>query len=434
MNWLPPFDPCITEEDITLGYMSIKSDEEVLTKNISNITNTSRDDIKVSSYPLAIWICAYWWRLIYEPIPSDENIQKTYSWENAHNLISADSGYIWPSIKFIPDGQTITISSQQQIYNRKYPLFYKGLKDPISINTEVFTSSMKNFISNTIQRLDEHKKNNTDLHIIFDQLQTELNDEDFTLYRKMEAILGYDPDEAPENVIKKIESALKIFNEKSLIEIASACSVNETHTQYADIESAISMARNGIKGKWSSPISEKINIDASMPPWEAGRLLAKEVRKCIGNIDNKIETKTLCDFLGVTTKSINNKEPLHDRFNISYFKSDNLYINLKKENTFYYSIGRRFQLARLIGAIISSISDKIFISSDCKTYNQKLQRAFAAEFLAPINEVKFFIEKELSTKSIRKAAKHFDVSPQTIAHSLVNNGVISKQKLDDFEL
>ena len=429
MQWASPFPPGDTEEEISLGDMTIEANEQVLTRNVSNITQSLRNSIRVSSYPLALWFTACWWRLLYEPLPSGEQIEKSYNWRNSHILASANNGYVWPDISFIPDGQFITVISSQQFSDSKLPLFYLGSKDAITVDSRIFIEEIKHFIELTIDRLDNFGKCNTDLHTLFMQLNDEMEDEDFALYRRVEALLGYDPDEAPDDVIKKIESALKIFNERILTELLSVCSINETSSPIADIESAISMSETGVQGKWTPPLSTK--VESNMLPWEAGRFLAKELRIAIGNTDKKIETKTLCDFLGITEKKFINSHPVYDRFSISHRNNDKLYINLKRESSFHYATGRRFQIARLIGSLLACSDENIFILSDCKTYSQKLQRAFAAEFLSPVDEVRNFIQKNVTTETIGKAADHFSVSPQTIAHSLANHGVISKNQLSE---
>ena len=173
MQWAPPFTPCDTEEEISLGDMTIEANEQILTKNVSSITESLRNSIRVSSYPLALWFTACWWRLLYEPIPSGEQIEKSYSWKNSHSLASANSGYIWPNISFIPDGQFITVISSQQFSDSKLPLFYLGSKEAIIVDNQVFISAIKDFIKLTIDRLNDFKKYNTNLHTLFMQQNNE---------------------------------------------------------------------------------------------------------------------------------------------------------------------------------------------------------------------------------------------------------------------
>ena len=429
MQWAEPFTPCVTEEEVSLGDMTIEANGQILTKNFSYISDGLREHIRVASYPLAVWFAASWWRLLYEPVPSGEQIEKSYGWKNAHMMASASNGYIWPNICFIPDGQFVTITSPQQYSSSASPLFYLGTKDAIVVERGVFIEAIRDFITVTIGRLDELGKKETDLHTLFMQLSREMEDNDFSLYRQIEAQLGYDPDEVPSAFMEKIESALAVFTGGTLTELLSACSINETTSPDSDIESALSMSRTGLKGRWKSPLS--IKLMRGMLPWEAGRLLARQLREFIGNKEKKIETKTLCDFFEITSKELANSYPAHERFSVSCLRMDKLYINLKKECSDNYSTGRRFQLARLIGALLFSSNENVFVMSDCKTYFQKVQRAFAAEFLSPIVEIQNFIQKNVTTETIGKAAKYFSVSPRTIAHSLTNHGIISQMQLSE---
>ena len=58
-----------------------------------------------------------------------------------------------------------------------------------------------------------------------------------------------------------------------------------------------------------------------------------------------------------------------------------------------------------------------------------MQRAFAVEFLSPIESVRERLGDNYSDEKISKVAKHFSVSPMTILHSLVNHGDIPRNNL-----
>jgi hypothetical protein len=87
--------------------------------------------------------------------------------------------------------------------------------------------------------------------------------------------------------------------------------------------------------------------------------------------------------------------------------------------------GRRFEVARLIGAQAMASSSGWLVASDAATANQKAQRAFAAEFLVPIDELKAFLEADFSPDSIERAADAFQVSSLMISSHLANHGLIS---------
>ena len=61
------------------------------------------------------------------------------------------------------------------------------------------------------------------------------------------------------------------------------------------------------------------------------------------------------------------------------------------------------------------------------TYRQKAQRAFAAEFLAPIEAVDAYLDGDCSDDSQNEAAEHFQVSSYTIRSLLVNDHRLGRQ-------
>ena len=60
---------------------------------------------------------------------------------------------------------------------------------------------------------------------------------------------------------------------------------------------------------------------------------------------------------------------------------------------------------------------------------QKMQRAFAAELLAPIEELKAFVGRDLLPERIEDAGEHFDISPLAIRSHLANHGLLSPEEV-----
>ena len=89
-------------------------------------------------------------------------------------------------------------------------------------------------------------------------------------------------------------------------------------------------------------------------------------------------------------------------------------------------VGRRFELARFLGEYLrpSTHEARWLASTDLSTFRQKYQRAFAAEFLCPIDSLTSFLGGDFSSYAIEEAAVEFDVSEQTITSLLLNNGYI----------
>ncbi|MDX1984078.1 MAG: hypothetical protein SFV51_27635 [Bryobacteraceae bacterium] len=84
--------------------------------------------------------------------------------------------------------------------------------------------------------------------------------------------------------------------------------------------------------------------------------------------------------------------------------------------------GIRFEAARFIADHILTPGKESWLpATDAKTARQKIQRAFAAEFLCPIAALDAFLNHEYSPESIERAAEHFDVSPLAVESHLANH-------------
>jgi len=99
-----------------------------------------------------------------------------------------------------------------------------------------------------------------------------------------------------------------------------------------------------------------------------------------------------------------------------------------------HSIAKRFELARFIGDYIlhDGQGEAWLASTDLRTSRQKYQRAFAAEFLCPLDSLQAYLNKDYSESAIEDAAEHFDVSPQTVESMLANNDLIPSTQLSNY--
>jgi len=65
-------------------------------------------------------------------------------------------------------------------------------------------------------------------------------------------------------------------------------------------------------------------------------------------------------------------------------------------------------------------------TTDTATARQKLQRAFAAEFLCPITTLQEYLNGDLSEEAIEDAGEHFEVSSVMVRSHLANNGLLPR--------
>jgi Zn-dependent peptidase ImmA (M78 family) len=88
--------------------------------------------------------------------------------------------------------------------------------------------------------------------------------------------------------------------------------------------------------------------------------------------------------------------------------------------------GRRFAAARIVGDAIIARADQWRFATNYSSARQKVQRAFAAEFLVPIEDLDTHLNGSYDEDSIEGAAEFFGVSPMMISSHLANTGHISR--------
>ena len=97
-----------------------------------------------------------------------------------------------------------------------------------------------------------------------------------------------------------------------------------------------------------------------------------------------------------------------------------------------YATGRRFELARLVGARLLLPSEgSLHPATRAATYRQKAQRAFAAELLSPFAQVEEMLAGDYSEERQEEVAHHFQVSVLVIRNQLANHGRLERDSLDD---
>ena len=82
---------------------------------------------------------------------------------------------------------------------------------------------------------------------------------------------------------------------------------------------------------------------------------------------------------------------------------------------------------------MANTNDRWLPATDAKTARQKLQRAFAIEFLCPIQSLTEFLGDDFSSDATEEAAEHFGVSHTAVETHLVNNGLLSSDILREHD-
>lgn len=414
----------IPEVRETSAMLKIALAHQVVTRNEDIWSRTVRDEVRLSAYPLALWFAASWWRLRWEPLPAS---LPSHSWRMAHELTAAGHGYVWPRMLLASDGEITQIWAVQSKPDSVAAVRYLANASQTLASSE-FERVIDEFINGVLARLDAMGIQNTLLHGLWREVIEERQDQDIAAYRQLEAMLGFDPDECPEDLHGQLSELIPRAGSNAVTEIAPLCASTQPEKKLREIIEFVET--EGLEGQVDIPVQD---ISDEAVPWKRGRNLAQKIHTLIGLEEGFINNQKLCELLGFSEGKAFNA-PSYSRpplgMSVRHDGSKRSKVLLSKNH--YHS--RRFELARHLGShLIAGRGDKWLPVTHLKTAHQKTQRAFAAEFLCPIRALKEYLDRDLSMEAIAEASEHFGVSNKVVELQLQNNGVLANDEYGFFD-
>ena len=420
-EWLPGnFDD--VAEQATLAELTIEVAQSCATQVEDILAKTVRPSARVSALPLAEWFAANWWRLLWEPKT------ETYSWRASHKAGNAGYGYIWPDLSFSSDLQTVMVSSRPTTRWEAEPIRYLNRFD-IPITLSDFESGVSDFIEGTLARLSNTQRTKSDLAELWQEITEERHNPDAAQWRRLEASMGYDPDEAPEGLIASLQEQAKRYGVYAIQEMAAAVK-DQALLQINGLWAAA--RESGVIVQVPGCLDLRQRLDSgdnpAARPWEQAAQAAQLARET-WELGLPVSDDRLADLFAISQKHFS--EPRHQVYTTlaagfrDCDRQDAFSISWNSNHT----TSRRFTLARLVGDHIATPEqERLLPGTRAATHRQKFQRAFAQELLCPADALRDFLPAETpDDDDIAAAAGHFAVSPLTIANILVNKGIVGRE-------
>jgi hypothetical protein len=387
MDWLNLGDS-LPEEAVTSGMLKIRLKNRYASRHFDLSSRTLVDYALVSGYPMALWAAYYWWRLNYEPLLSDQS----YYWKSAHDLPAAGCGYVWPPLRIVSGGDTVSLIIMPPTnVETMADVQYDSTAWDMTMPQGQFASVLNDFINMIIARLNNTGLRETELHALWRDVCCERQNDENAFYRILEACLGNNPDEGPEYLINALADHAATAGRQAVIEIAVGMSGEVANlNNYSSLGDIFDFSEQGLLGRFNyGEFKPGLAIDQSFDkPWVAGHGMARALRKHLGLdggqpiCDHKIE-----EILELSANDISSDmvvEPLK-RFNMSLgVPTDAERVRLCLHQPHWPA--RRFYLSRLLGEhILNADAPSNWLPATFgATWRQKYQRAFSSEFLCPI--------------------------------------------------
>jgi len=409
----------------TSAFLRIDFGERVATRIEDEWSRSTSERVWLAAYPLALWFASSWWRLRWEPYPISG--LPTVSWRMAHEMASAGYGFLWPRLLFNSDGENVWAICRATHPGDHQPVRYLS-EFRSCVPGKLFERVIDEFVDLVLSRLDAVGARAPELQELWNEVRAERHDPEAFRHRRLEACLGFEPDEAPSEAVNGLLGLLGAAGDAALAEIAPACAGRDP---VGALASVTELARQqGTEGTIRVPKALAQPIEElerqHLAPWERGWRLARAARAAWGVPPGCVSDRDLAGIFDMPAGILNrDSEGQWSRrlgLAVRNGSPERLKLLFRKPR----HAGRRFEAARFLADhLLAPETDRWLPATDAKTARQKMQRAFAAEFLSPIATLREYFGDDYSQEAIEDASRHFIVSPLTISSHLANNGLIS---------
>lgn len=416
LNW-ERSDIAVPEEQVTYASLGIWAGDRAVTRVEDQIAKTTRDVVRVSVYPLALWLASNWWRLRWE-VPTR---QCREDWKMTHQLAAAGGGYLWPDLEIVSHGEFVRLHARDTSRYTTKSLAYLNNVD-FSCPSNEFVNAVDELIESVTERLSAQGVRDTALHQIWALVREERQDEEMCNYRRLEALLGCDAEEGPEEHIRALLDAGSRLGEEAVAEVAADVGrVGGLEDVESRLEQADEMTIRDISG-----LRTRINGQRDDGyPWQRGEEAARKLRDAIGHPEGPLDNDLLEEWLTLSSGTLESP-PAEDIAFAAAFRENAEAERARLVFRSNFVSGRRFEVSRLVGdhLLAAPEGDRLMPATHAKTARQSTQRAFAAEFLLPLQDLKDRLgDAPEDEDRIDDVADEYGVSPLLVRTRLVDKGM-----------
>lgn len=419
----------LPEERAAFGLFTIQTDNGLLTEGWDSFLDGSRAGPMVSAYYVAEWFAWHWWRQRWEPR------RNSLEWDMAHQMSSIGEGYLWPNVTIFSDGErTALLSSASENQDAK-PFRFFGA-NPVVLPSTIFESAVDTFVGQVLARLQTQGVAESNLSHIWADVLAERGDPGAARRRKIEAMLGREPDDIEDGQVERLISDTERLGEQAVEEVAA--DQERLGDAGLNLMSARELQRIAAEKGFDALPADAVRLHdfilpqrSEVPAWKRGAIAARRLREQENLGSGKINNARLAALAGTERNAVARDRSADQPMSYSLRQTarrSKLVLRSKWEG------GRRFDLARLIGDNLMHQGGNLHPATRALTYRQKAQRSFAAELLSPFEAVDDMLEGDYSLEAQQDVAEYFSVSPMTINTLLKNHGRIERDDPEYYAL
>lgn len=414
------------ENDI--AEITVKSGEYTLSRVVDVEKQTSRDFFRASSTAVGLWFADNWWRLRWETLwdPRYPSVE----WRLRHELNSALGGTLWPPLMIYSLGNRVILAPS--IGNRPVAGPQSYLDFPVrAVAAYEYEAATDAFLTSVIETC-ANSVDGKALAAVMRQIGAERTDPELAGWRRLEACLGFDPDQAPEAVVNALIDLEVIAGEEGVEEAARSKPGADAPKM---LEAAIDATRESplvVDFELAYSITKSPDLPASASPWRFAEEAAAQLRRIIGVPAGPLKRDAFADLFRARWSDLKHSTATARKLTYGARLEERRGQERLALQTPSNTHDRRFELARHFGDRIWTAGSDFGIVSRSRTDRQKFQRAFALSLLCPFSDLREKMNLSAPTEDqIAAAAREFRVHVNVVRSLLVYKGVLNAETLDE---
>ena len=407
-EWLDHGPNVSAEERATLCRFRLYVSEENACRFYDPTSNSACDHVTVPAVHLAEGLAGDWWSIF-------------GGRDREYPIRHYRTGFALPDVTLGFDGSTFDVRGEQFAFGNPDVRFWQVGSEGLS--RAVAESTLAGFIDAVVARLATAGLSNSEVTLRWSRVSRSLGNPDERAFCEAAGALGVDPYAVSGTDARFIEEAADLFSEETLLEFLAGvggAARGELLSWVRGVEDrpreqSYLPALNSVAGRFGGDRS-------SNPPergWATGYRAARAFREVM-NIppgERLISLSDIAARLGGGDFACTSGVP--GVFALVCREDDDVRIHVRERGAWDWARqAERFAFARAIGDVVCfGDARRSVVNGLHQADRQAAGRAFAAEFLAPVDSVLDMVGSGLDDDEI---AGSFHLSPQVIARQIEN--------------
>ena len=383
---------------------------EVNGSDVTTATDHSDSDLRnsvvVPLFSIAEWLVCNWWHIFFEVDKGD----RSHDFTSRHDLAFAGDDFVFPSVALKPISDSIQISWRQSRSGRP-----NSSHDRIEyVRRGDLEEQAQKIIEGVLNRLRERGDVNVEYLEHEWNALNELDPEEKEFCRAA-ALLGEDPFDIEDGLADDIVAFNEIAEPSLRDEALAAADASGLNRVRMWLGNNLKKLGDAHGGDWPKLRKELPQIGKTVM-WERGYEIARAVRRELGTPNGRFDFESDGP-LAIRTSTVQN--PPKRIQGLVAAKSPACIVVRRGKS------GERFLVARALGDFMGRSEFGAGLLSSLETDRQALSRAFAAEFLAPSEDLRSRLRgtRVIGEEAVNDLGKEFGVSSLLIGHQIENHGL-----------